>query len=261
MADRGDHGERDRLRIERSARARATDPPTPSRRGVLRDLLASLRRAPGNSRAISAASSRWNSTSSSARRSASRSRRRARAPSSLRHSASACVIAASSTSTPCRSYRLRARLKRTTTADNRLCFRARRVSAVSPRGRNTRCSRSAHDMQTGPRSSITRRPSSSLPHPAQVQSRSGETTTRSGARRDAPTLRSSRDADTAPTPRAPAHAARAPSRGAVCTRPSRRAPPGDPAPRRPAATRPRPRTRPPAPARPPGPAPPWAPRR
>ncbi|CAM5686021.1 hypothetical protein SALBM311S_09188 [Streptomyces alboniger] len=79
-----------------------------------------------------------NRTSSAARRAASRTLRRLRASASARHRASARASPASSTRTPCRSYRPLRRLNRTTTADNVLSSRDRRVSAVSPRGRNTR---------------------------------------------------------------------------------------------------------------------------
>ena len=78
--------------------------------------------------------------------------------------------ACSSTRIPCRSNRLRLRLKRTTTADKRLPALARRVSAASPLGRNTRCSMSAQAMHTGPSSSMISHPPCSSPHSEQVKS-------------------------------------------------------------------------------------------
>ncbi len=60
------------------------------------------------------------------------------ASASERHSCSARASAASSTNTPRRSYRFREWLNRTTTARNVEYRLARRVSAVSPRGKNTR---------------------------------------------------------------------------------------------------------------------------
>ena len=79
-------------------------------------------------------------------------------------------------------YRLRARLKRTTTADRRLPAFARRVSAASPLGRNTRCPMSAQAMHTGPASSMISHPPCSSPHTEHVKSLTGETTTSSGGR-------------------------------------------------------------------------------
>ena len=67
-----------------------------------------------NNRLISLIMAACNSTSAAARRFRSRSRRRIRASESTRHCCSACSSAASSTSRPCRSYRLHVRLHRTT---------------------------------------------------------------------------------------------------------------------------------------------------
>jgi hypothetical protein len=81
---------------------------------------------------------------------------------------------------PCRSYRLRDRLQRTTTADSRLAFLARRVGAASPDGTNTRRAMSAQFRQNGPSSSMTSRSPDSVPHAAHVKSLSGWMTARSG---------------------------------------------------------------------------------
>jgi len=132
--------QRDGARIAECARAAADRPTRPLPRSAACSAIAVARclGQPGNRRLISSAMRAWNSTSSLARRSRSRSRRRILACSSARHCCSACSKAGSSTSRPCRSYRLRVRLHRTTTADRPLAFFARRVSAASPAGRNTR---------------------------------------------------------------------------------------------------------------------------
>ena len=87
-------------------------------------------------------------------RSASRMRRCARASLSARHSVSASLSEDSSANNPCRSYRFRALLHFRTTADRVECFRARRVNAASPEGRNTRRSRSAQERHRAPFSSV-----------------------------------------------------------------------------------------------------------
>lgn len=127
----------------------------------------------GYSRRISRAKASVNRTSSAARRRASRTRRRRRASASARHRSSASASAASSTSTPCRSYRLFRRLNRTTTADSPLSSRDRRVSAASPRGRNTRCPRSAQSRHRGAPSSHTNSERGPLRHSAQWRRLSG----------------------------------------------------------------------------------------
>lgn len=96
----------------------------------------------------------WNRTSSSARLRPSRSLRRARTCASDRHSCSAHSIASGSTRIPLRSYRLRDRLHRTSTAERRLARFARLVSAASPDGRKTRWPRSAQSRHSGPGSSM-----------------------------------------------------------------------------------------------------------
>lgn len=88
--------------------------------------------------------------SSPALRAASRSLRSALTSKSARHSPSARSSALSSTRSPCRSYRRRARLHFKTTADKRECFRARRVRAASPEARKTSWSKSPHERQSAP---------------------------------------------------------------------------------------------------------------
>lgn len=88
---------------------------------------------PGNIRRISRANASANRRSSASRRRASRARRRRRTSASARHRSSARASAASSTSTPCRSYRLLRRLNRTTTADSALLPRPPRQHGVAPR--------------------------------------------------------------------------------------------------------------------------------
>ncbi len=163
-----------------SVRPAAVRPTRPLPRRPVCRAIAAARAAgqPGNNRLISSARRDWKATSSSARSCRSRSRRRARASSSTRQCSSASSKAGSSTRMPCRSYRLRARLQRTTTADRLLACLARRVSAVSPAGRNTKWSRSAHLRQSGPASLMTRK-SPEPPQPAQVQAPSGRMTSRS----------------------------------------------------------------------------------
>src|SRR5262245_21438411 len=102
-----------------------------------------------------------------------------RFPSSLRHSSCARSRAPDSTSRPWRSYLFRERLNLTTTADKVEYFRLRLVSAVSPRGRNTRWSRSAHSRQSGFPFSILRKLPfhNSSPHSAQAEGFKIEKTT------------------------------------------------------------------------------------
>src|SRR5262249_17219786 len=112
--------------------------------------------------------------SNSSRRTASRSLRRSLISLSARHSSSAFSSACSSTSSPCLSYRFRARLHFKTTAESVDCFFARRVHSASPEGRKTRGSRSAQDRHNAPFS-----PTSVIqaleprfsPHSPQVESR------------------------------------------------------------------------------------------
>ena len=67
-----------------------------------------------------------------------RTRLASRVVASAVHSCSACSRASSSTSSPWRSYRLRAPLPFRTTAESPECLRTRRVKAASPAGRETR---------------------------------------------------------------------------------------------------------------------------
>ena len=73
---------------------------------------------------------------------------------------------------PCRSYRFRARLQRTTTAWSAECFTARRVRAAIPAPRNSRCPRSAQSMHKPFSPSLRRKsPSSSCrSHSAHAES-------------------------------------------------------------------------------------------
>jgi len=93
---------------------------------------------PGKSSRMAPATRAAKSWSCPLRHTSFRSRRAARWSASARHSCSAFCSADSSTKIPWRSYRSRARLKRTTTAARALYFLARRVSAASPRARQTR---------------------------------------------------------------------------------------------------------------------------
>jgi hypothetical protein len=111
--------------------------------------------------------------SSSACRATARCLFRSLASWSARHSCSACSNACSSTRSPCRSYRLRARLHLRTTATSVECLRERLVSAASPAGKKTRWSRSAHARHSAPFSLVNviqaLRPRSS-PHSSQIVS-------------------------------------------------------------------------------------------
>ena len=98
--------------------------------GVLSDSALSVHWAVRNSSRTRSANRSTYACSNSARRWASRSARRARASASARHSDSAVPSAASWTSRPCRSYRLRAWLHFRTTADSVECFRAARQCRV-----------------------------------------------------------------------------------------------------------------------------------
>lgn len=89
-------------------------------------------------------------------------------------SRAALFTASGSTSQPVRSYRLRARAQRTTTACMDECFLARRVKAGSPGGSRMRCRSPAHDMQRarlaveGPGTSRTQFPGPrATPQPSQ----------------------------------------------------------------------------------------------
>src|SRR5216683_3641351 len=133
---------------------------------------------PGKSLRIPSAIDRASASSCTARRSVSRALRRVLTSASARHSASAFFSAGSSIRRPRRSYRLRDRLKRITTAQSLLAALALRVSAASPRPRKTRWSSSAQARQSGPGPSMTIR--FPVPwHSRQVQSFSGEMTTSS----------------------------------------------------------------------------------
>ena len=163
-----------RLRCVRPGRCRASPrdarSPRPGRRG-----------SPGTARGSRRRSSAAKRTSSSARRFSSRSRRRARTSASERHSCSARSIASGSARMPWRSYRLRDRLHRTTTAESRLA----RLRPPGQRGITGRqedeMPRSAQSRHSGPGSSMNSR-SPVPPHDVHVHSLIGEITTRSGGR-------------------------------------------------------------------------------
>jgi hypothetical protein len=141
-----------RLLVEMFGRRRASDASTVLLARVRRDLLGPIGRAAGLELANACREPRHElgvHVATPFRLAVASPRPRS---ASFRHSTSAFWSTCSSTGNPWRSYRFRARLHFSTTAASVEYFRARRVSAASPGGRNVRWSRSAQVRQRAPRS-------------------------------------------------------------------------------------------------------------
>jgi hypothetical protein len=138
VPDRSDNGKPDSIRLQGSPGGRPAYPPTAPGRGVPGDRLGCGGRAARVKLPDLVRQPALELKIRADRRSASRSRRHSRASASARHCFSASCSAASSNRMPCRSYRPRDRLKRTTTAASVLCVRARLGNTALPAGRKTR---------------------------------------------------------------------------------------------------------------------------